>query len=147
MPKWQRYLHKFASGFMCLLFGGLGLLNVHLIIAEVHAGPNKARLFVSFLFVVFAGVAIRSQVLFHRTLIAEFRYDGSALQFRALGTQDPQFRPLADIASIRDWRGRGGQLGYRLQFQDKQKLYLEFSVSNSIALANRLRAELGLFNN
>ena len=39
-------------------------------------------------------------------------------------------RPLSYIKTIRDWKGRGGPLGYRLQFQDKQKLYLEFSESN-----------------
>src|SRR5579864_1687227 len=108
MPRWQRYLHKFASGFMCLLFSGLGLLNLHLMIAEAHAGPDKARLFVSFLFVLFAGVAIKYQFFFLRTVISEFQYDGSTLQFRTLGTQEPQFLPLSDIASIRDWRGRGG---------------------------------------
>ena len=128
---------------MCLLFSGLGLLNLHLMIAEPHGGRDKARLFVSFLFVLFAAVAIRYQFFFLRTVISEFQYDGSTLRFRTLGTQEPQFRPLADIASIRDWRGRGGQLGYRLQFQDGRKLYLEFSVSNSVALANRLRADLG----
>jgi hypothetical protein len=53
-------------------------------------------------------------------------------------------RALVDMAAIRDWKGKGEQLGYRLLFQDKQKLYLEFSVSNSITLVNQLRADLGL---
>jgi hypothetical protein len=41
-------------------------------------------------------------------------------------------------------RGGRGPVGYRLQFQDNQKLYLEFSVSNSVALVNRLRADRNL---
>ena len=40
--------------------------------------------------------------------------------------------------------GGRGPVGYRLQFQDNQKLYLEFSVSNSVALVNRLRADRNL---
>jgi len=40
--------------------------------------------------------------------------------------------------------GKRGQLEYRLQFQDREKLYLEFSVTNSIPLANRLRLDLRL---
>jgi hypothetical protein len=143
MPKWQLYLHKSAGVFMFLVFGGMGFMNVRLMIAGMHAGPNRAILFFSVLFVFFVVAAVTSQVWFHRRIISEFRYDGSSLQFRTIGTQEPQMRPLADIASIREWRGRGGPLGYLLQFQDKSKLYLEFSVSNSIALANRLRTHLG----
>jgi hypothetical protein len=143
MPKWQIYLHKSAGVFMFLVFSGMGFMNVRLMIAGVPAGPNRAILFFSVLFICFVVAAIVSQVWFHRRIISEFRYDGSALQFRTIGLQEPQFRPLADIASIREWNGKGGPLGYRLQFQDKQKLYLEFSVSNSIALANRLRTHLG----
>ncbi len=75
-------------------------------------------------------------------MIAEFRYDGLTLEFRTIGIPEPQVRSVADITLIHEWRGKGGALGYRLQFQDRQKLYLEFSVSNSIALANRLRADL-----
>jgi hypothetical protein len=126
---------------MSLVFGGMALMNGRPLISPVHTGPDKARLFVSFLFVLFAGFGIGSQVWFHRRMITEFRYDGSTLQFRTIGLQEPQFRPLADISSIREWRGKGGPLGYRLQLRDKQKLYLAFSVSNSIALANRLRAD------
>jgi hypothetical protein len=77
-------------------------------------------------------------------MISEFQYDGSMLQFRTIGIAEPQMRPLGDIADIRGWLGKGGPLGYRLLFQDRQKLYLEFSVSNSITLVNQLRADLGL---
>jgi hypothetical protein len=143
MPKWQIYLHKSAGVFMFLVFGGMGFMNVRLMIAGVHAGPNRAILLFSVLFIFFVVAATVSQVWFHRRIITEFRYDGSTLQFRTISLQEPQFRPVADIASIREWKGKGGPLGYRLQFQDRQKLYLEFSVSNSIVLANRLRVDLG----
>ena len=128
---------------MLLVFGGMAFIDVRMMIAAAHTGPDRAIMFFSFLFVLIVGTAVGSQVWFHRRIISEFRYDGSTLQFRTIGTQAPQMRPLANIASIREWRGRGGPLGYRLQFQDKQKLYLEFSLSNSVALATRLRADLG----
>jgi hypothetical protein len=143
MPKWHWYLHKSTGVFMVLVFGGMAFIDGRMMIAAAHAGPDRAIMFFSFLFVLIVGAAVGSQVWFHRRIISEFRYDGSTLQFRTIGTQEPQMRPLADIASIREWRGRGGPLGYRLQFQNKQKLYLEFSLSNSVALANRLRADLG----
>jgi hypothetical protein len=91
-----------------------------------------------FMRVVFGGMG------YQRRTISEFRYDGSTLQFRTLGILEPQMRPLSDVASIQDWRGKGGSLGFRLLLQDRQKLYLEFSVSNSIELVSRVRADLGL---
>jgi hypothetical protein len=141
MPKWQLYLHKSAGAFMFLVFGGMAFMDVRLMIAGVHAGPDRAIIFFSVLFVLFLATAVLSQVWFHRRIITEFRYDGSTLQFRTIGFQEPQFRPISDIASIREWKGRGGPLGCLLRLQDKQKLYLEFSVSNSIALADRLKAD------
>jgi hypothetical protein len=128
---------------MFLVFGGMAFIDVRMMIAAAHAGPDRAIMFFSFLFMLIVGAAIGSQVWFHRRIISEFRYDGLTLQFRTIGIKEPQMRLLSHIKAIRDWKGRGGPLGYRLQFQDKQKLYLEFSVSNSIALVNRLRAHLG----
>ena len=141
MPKSCRYLHKSTSVFMCLLFGGMGLINARLMAAQ-HTVSDNGRLFVSFLFVLLAVGGIGVQSWFQRRMIAEFRYDGLTLEFRTIGIPEPQVRALADITLIREWRGKGGSIGYRLRFQDRQKLYLEFSVSNSIALANRLRADL-----
>ncbi len=62
MPKWCRYLHKSTSVFMCLLFGGMGFITARLMAAP-HTVPDKARLFVSFLFVLLAVGGNRSPVL------------------------------------------------------------------------------------
>jgi hypothetical protein len=70
-------------------------------------------------------------------MVCEFDFDGSTLRFRTLGIR--QTRPLADVAQVKDWRGRGGPIGYRLVFRDGAKVYLEYSVANSIALADQLR--------
>ena len=53
-----------------------------------------------------------------------------------------QTRDVTEIASIRDWRGRSGTLGYRLVFRDGRKAYLENCVSNAMALADQLRSLL-----
>lgn len=128
---------------MCTLFAGLALLNIRLIVLAAHSG-QKASVFFSLLFLLFTAAAIAGQIWFQRRIVAEFRYDGATLEFLTVAGQGQpaQFRPLAHIVSIRDWRGRGGNLGYLLQFQDRQKLYLEYSVTNSIALVNRLREDL-----
>jgi hypothetical protein len=87
----------------------------------------------------FTTAAIARQSWFLRRIVCEFDYDGATLQFRTLGIQQTQVRPLADIAQVKEWRGRGGTRGYRLVFRDDWKVYLEYSVANSIALANQLR--------
>lgn len=143
MPKWNRYLHRSACGFMCLLFTGLGLLNLHIMKVNGSSAADRARLSVSVIFVAFAAIAIAGQLWYLRRIISEFRYDGQTLQFRTVGRQDIEVVRAAEITSIRDWKGKGGSLGYRLKCEDRGKLYLEFSVSNSVALANRLRAEIG----
>ena len=141
MPNWRRYFHKSVAGFMSVLFGGMALISLWLMIRPAHTRADQMRFFVSFLMMLLAGAAIGSQVWFHRRIISEFRCDWSTLQFQTIGIQQPHMRPLADLTSIQDWRGKGGILGYCFQFRDRQKLYLEFSVSNSIVLANRLRAD------
>lgn len=128
---------------MSLIFGGLAFIGARTFFVVPHNVPSKAPLVTSAVFVLFAVFAIASQFRFQRRLITEFRYDGAALQFQTLGIQEAQMRPLGDIASIREWRGKGGPLGYRLVLHDREKLYLEFSVSNSVPLVNRLQSDLG----
>jgi hypothetical protein len=52
-----------------------------------------------------------------------------------------QVRSFAEIKQVKEWRGRGGLIGYRLSFRDGGKVYLEYSVANSIALADQLRRD------
>ena len=49
---------------------------------------------------------------------------------------------LSEIAEIRDWIGRGNPLGFRLKFRNGRKYYIEYSVSNSAAIAAEIRYSL-----
>lgn len=103
--------------------------------------PDKARTIVSLIFMVLTTSAIAGQFWFQRRIDCEFDYDGRTLQFRTLGIPRTQVRPLADLVQVKEWRGRGGPIGYRLVFRDGGKVYLEYSVGNSIALAEQLRRD------
>lgn len=139
MPNWRRYFHRIACGFMCLLFVCLGILSVHFL----ATAPHRGILIASLLFVTMAAVSIGMQLWFHRRIISEFAFDGRSFQFRTLGRSRRQTRELSDIAAVRDWRGRGGPFGYRLIFRDGTKAYQEYSVSNSMAVAEQLRLHTG----
>jgi hypothetical protein len=137
MPKWRQYFNRFAGGFMCVLFAGLGVMSARIAFAS-DARTDKARIIVT---LIFAAVtcAIAGQFWFQRRILCVFEYDGRTLRFRTLGIPQTQVRLPADIAQVKEWRGRGGPIGYRLVFRDGWKVYLEYSVANSIALANQLR--------
>jgi hypothetical protein len=138
MAKWRQCFHRAACGFVCLLFGGMGFLSLRIL----PTPPDKPPRILSILFVVFAAVAITGMFRYLRTIISEFRYDGSKLRFRTVGNREPQTLHLTDIVSLREWKGRGGPVGYRLQSRDGNKLYLEHSVSNSITLVNLMRTHM-----
>jgi hypothetical protein len=141
MPKWRQYFNRFAGGFMCLLFAGLGWMNLRILLAPATYADNYRLLF-SLIFMVLPVSAIVSQFWFQRRIICEFGYDGYTLQYRTLGNSGTQMRLLQDLAQVKGWSGRGGPMGYRLVFQDGGKLYLENSVTNSMALSERLRGKL-----
>ena len=138
MPRWRQYFNHIAGGFMCLLFAGLGWLNARILFASA---ADKARILFSVLFMALPVAAIASQFWFQRRIICEFGYDGCTLQYRTLGIPEMQVRPLQDLGQITLWRGRSGPIGYRLVFRDGAKVYLDFSVANSIALADQLRRD------
>lgn len=142
MPKWQQNFHRFGFGLMCLLFGGFGLLNGRFLLLARQAGPAKGLVLSSLVFITIAGFGVGMQVWFWRRIIREFSYDGRALRFRTLGTTEMKTRDLREIADVREWRGRGGQLGYRLVFRDGQKIYLQYGVPNSVAAAEQIRRDL-----
>ena len=138
MPKWRQYFHRSACAFICLLFAAMGTLSLRIMTAATQKAPRILSIF----FVVFAVAAITGMVRYLQTIISEFRYNGSKLAFRTVGSPVPRAVALADIISIQDWRGRGGQSGFRLQLRDRRKFYLEHSVSNSAALVNLLRTHM-----
>lgn len=124
---------------MCVLFAGLGFIGVRVLFAAREQPPR----IVSLLFMAFAVTAISGTMWFQRRMICGFDYDGGTLRFRTLGVPQTQVRPFSDIQQVKDWRGRGGPIGYILVFHNAGKLYLEYSVSNSIALAEQLRWDGG----
>ena len=138
MAKWRQFFHRAACAFMCLLFGGMVFLSFR----ALPTAPDKPPRILSVLFVVFSAVAITGMLRHLRTIISEFRYDGSKLKFRTVGNTVPQAVGIPDIVSIREWRGRGGQSGFCLELRDRGKLYLEYSVSNATALVNLMRTHM-----
>jgi hypothetical protein len=85
---------------------------------------------------------ILSGFWFWRRLITEFSYDGRTLRLSTLGIPEVQTRHLSEIAEVSEWRGRGGQLGYRLRFRDGAKFYLQNGVSSAAVVAEQIRYNL-----
>jgi hypothetical protein len=141
MPRWRRNLNRFASGFMCLWFAGLAFIGIRM---DLGAASLKSRLFISGLFLAMAVSVIVAQLRFHRKSIVDFSCDGSTLQYRTLGSGEPQLRSISELKAIKELHGRGGSFGYRLRFHDGEKLYLEFAVTNSFELASVLRGACGI---
>src|SRR5437870_3289276 len=105
--------------------------------------PAKGLLLSSLAFVAIAVFSVGLQLWFWRRIVCEFNYDGRVLRFRTLGIPGMQSREMSDIADLRDWRGRGGSVGYRLRFANGEKVYLQYGVSNSDALAEEIRTSIG----
>lgn len=137
MPGPARTLHKFGPAIVCVVFAGLAFVNFRAMSAAGGAVRAKGPLIV---ILVLAAIMVAAQLRFQRRLIVEFSYDGSILQFRTLGQPELQAKPANAISRIKDWRGRGGQIGYRLIFRDGEKAYLENAVSNASELVARVIA-------
>jgi hypothetical protein len=127
---------------MCILFGGFGLFNGRMLLRVGEVPAQKGLLLFGLVFVAVASFGIGMQIWFRRRIVNEFTYDGHALRFRTLGMAERQTRALSEIADLGKWRGRGGPLGYRFQFRDGQKVYLQYGVSNSVAAAEQIRRDL-----
>src|SRR5258708_31284254 len=93
-------------------------------------------------FLVFICWAIAMQIRFQRRMVSEFSYDGFTFQFRTLGIRQAQTRPVSQIEVVRDWRGRGGPMGYRIVFRDRGKVYLAYSVTNAGRVGEPLRSDI-----
>jgi hypothetical protein len=130
---------------MFLLFGGFGLFNGRMFLRVGEVQAQKGLLLFSLVFVAIASFGIGMQLWFRRRIVSEFNYDGHALRFRTPGMGEMQTRALSEIADLGEWRGRGGPLGYRLRFRDGQKVYLRYGVSNSVAAAEQIRRDLGVY--
>jgi hypothetical protein len=142
MPKRQQNFHTLAFGVMCLLLGGFALLSGHFLLSDGEARPAKGLLGSSLVFVAVACFGLGMLVWFRRRIVNVFSYDGCALRFSTLGRAEMQTRDLSEIADLREWRGRGGPLGFRLCFRDGQKVYLQYGVVNAAAAAEQMRRDL-----
>lgn len=94
-------------------------------------------------FAFLAALSMGLQLWYHRRTIAEFTFDGSLLRFTTLGNAGTQTRALSEIVQVREWRGRGAPLGYRLDFRDGAKVYVEYSLANATTLGEQLRICMG----
>jgi hypothetical protein len=142
MPKWQRYVHTFGSGFMCLFFCGLGLLCVRLLLTR-EAPSAKVPYYASVVVMLTMSAGLIAMLLrSRRRIVTEFTYDGRALRFCTLGAPEMQIRDLSEIDKIQDWQGRGGSMGYRFRFRDGAKIYVEYAVSNAVTLAETIRQQI-----
>ena len=143
MPKRPRIMHTLGFVFLCTVFAGVGLLSLSFLL-QASQTPSKAKpaapgLFLaSFVMIAVSAAGIGAQIWFRRRIVSEFSYDGSALRFSTMGRPARHPRDDSEIADIGEWRGRVGVLGYRLQFRDGGKLYLEYGVSNSGAAAEQI---------
>ena len=141
MSKWQQRGHTFACGFMCILFAGFGLLNLRILSQTALQGGIAPAAF-SIGFLIFVTWAIAMQFRFQRRIVSEFHYDGFMFELRTIGIRQTQTIPISKIMSVREWRGRGGALGYRITFQDGGKVYLGYSVTNAMQVGERLRWDI-----
>ena len=138
MPKSRRYYHRFASGLVCFLLAGIGVLAVRLLFQPAHR--SEGLLIATLLYLAVAALGIATQVWFQRRIIGEFHFDSASFRFRALASSTTETRALSEIADVREWRGRGRALGYMLVFRDGGKAYLQHCVSNAPAVAEQLRS-------
>jgi hypothetical protein len=142
MPKRRRYFHRMVCGFLCLFFAGFTFPSAYSLLRAAAIERRQEILIAGLLFPTIPALFIGMQLWFRRRTISEFAFDGRAFQFQTLGRSRRQTRELSEIAQVRDWRGRGGQLGYRLVFRNGAKAYLEYSVSNSTTVAEQLRLHI-----
>jgi hypothetical protein len=142
MSKWRRYYHGIMTGFSCLFLVAVGSrLALGLFRFRAAASRPETSVWIfSLLFVALVVLSVGMQLRFLRRLIVEFAFDGSSFRFRTLGIGETQTRALPEIAEVLEWRG--GSRGYRLVFQDRQKVYLENEVSNSMAVTLELKGLL-----
>jgi hypothetical protein len=127
---------------MGLFFVGFGLIGGRNLFGTAGLLPARGLVIASLVFIVWAAFLIGLNLWFGRRIITEFAFDGQWFSFKTLGASETQRRGLSEIADVRDWRGRGQYLGHILVFRPRGKAYLEYSVSNSAAVAEQLRSQL-----
>ena len=142
MPKWQQVTHRFTIGAMCAFFLGFFLYNNHFLDQLRNPQAQKGALFMTVWIVAVAAIGGISTWWLWRRLVVEFTYDGRALRFRTLGRPQMELRDVSEIVQMKDWRGRGGSMGYKIKFRDGAKIYLQFGTPNVTALGEAIRSTL-----
>ena len=144
MPRRDRIAAWIMCGLM-YLFCGIALYGSGLCLAAPAKvrHPPPAPLSMTYMALSVAGIALQTR--FWRRNIRHIEYSGGELRFRTFGVAKMQARPLRDLAKVDPWvAGREHSVrGYRLQFRDGGKVYLDFAVSNCAELIGQIRAGLG----
>src|SRR5579864_1675829 len=135
MPKWQQYGHRVPLVIVAL-FGALMWWGF-------HTAPSHHNAFATICLIVLGLSLIGGVLWFWKRLIKEFNYDGRTFTFNTLASPEMQVRDLSAIQEVGEWTGRGGPLGFCIEFRDGAKLYLNYGVSNAAALAERISYDLG----
>jgi len=122
---------------MAALFGVLMWWGFH------TAPPQQSRGPLGFATICLIVLSLGIILWFWKKLIKEFNYDGRTFRFNTLASPEMQARDISAIEEVDQWTGRGSPLGFCIKFRDGAKLYLQYGVSNAVALAERLRYDLG----
>jgi len=82
---------------------------------------------------------IGAQVWFRRRLVKEFSYDGSVLRFRPSERQRRKPVIYLKLRKLPSGEAAEARKAIALRFLDGQKIYLQYSVTNSFAVAEEMR--------
>src|SRR5579864_3174188 len=93
MPKWRRWFHNLAFGFMCLAFTGIGFIALRGLFPS--ADRSRGLLVASSLMMGMVIFNISGLLRFRRRTFAEISLDGHALRFRTLGSRQMELLDLS----------------------------------------------------
>ncbi len=137
LPDSRRKLFVYGSMAAFIVVGTFSALTMWPLVSRIHSIPLPILL----LYGAISAMAIASYLQVRNRVITQFDYDGSTLYYRTAGHPETRTLPMVDLHKIKDWRTKGGTLGFILVFRDGQKLNVDFALANSDALIARLRKD------
>ncbi len=127
---------------MCLVFTAFALVNARTLVEDLGPGGIRLRAVFAGVFMVFLAWGVWMMLRYQRRIVSEFIYDGVTFEFRTIGRRATQIKQVEQIKSVRDWRGRGGVLGARIDFEKGGKVYLGYFVRNGGVAGERMRLDI-----